>query len=81
MGRYFFDLRLVDTIADDEGTELPNAASAKSHSRQVARELTRNSEEYLGHHWSCWTMLIRDESGRHIHSLPVLTLGTPTEDA
>ena len=70
MGRYFFDLRLVDTIADDEGTELPDAASAKSHALEVARELTRNSDSYLGHAWSCWSLSVRDEWGKQILSFP-----------
>ena len=78
MRKYYFDLQVVDSVTDELGAELPDEASAKSHALEVASDLTRNSEEYLGHRWSCWTMLVRDESGRQVFSLPLDSFGAKT---
>ena len=74
MRRYFFDLRLVDTIVDDEGIELTDDTSAKKHALEVAQDLTRNTDGYLGHQWSCWTIRVRDESDRQLFSIPLMSV-------
>lgn len=65
---YYFDLNNEDSVADTDGTELPNLEAAREHAAGVARELTFKRTRMLNRSWSHWTMSVRDSSGQEVLS-------------
>ncbi len=70
MPMYYFHLRDTDTIADVDGTELPDRDAARDHAHGVARELMYKSGGMLDESWLHWTMIVHDADGAEIFSLP-----------
>jgi Domain of unknown function (DUF6894) len=63
MPMYYFDLRGHGTIADTEGTDLPDRKAAHQHATVVARELMARSTGLLEQNWSTWMMCVHDGKG------------------
>jgi hypothetical protein len=72
MPRFYFSIADNAVLEDTEGTELPDLEAAKRHARAVALELMHHRDKMLGHPWSSWNMLIKDEQGREVFSFPVV---------
>lgn len=69
MPMFYFELVNDQSVADNDGTELPNAEAARSHACAVATELMANgSAGMLGCSWQYWTMAVSDEKGREVFS-------------
>jgi hypothetical protein len=69
MPMYYFHLCDDETLKDDNGTDLIDAASARDHAAGVARELTFKSEGMMQQGWSQWTMRVHDQHGTELFSL------------
>jgi Domain of unknown function (DUF6894) len=72
MPMFYFDLRPHDaankTIADPDGTDLPDQDAARKHANTVARELIYRSERLCSSDWSTWTMSVQDDKGTELFS-------------
>lgn len=75
MGTYYFHLIGAKTISDPDGVELSDVTAARVHALTVARELSANANQFLGHSWSDWTLSVTDESGRRVLSFPMNDIG------
>ena len=76
MPRYYFHLSDDHRLLDVDGTDLSDLAAARTHAFGVARELTFKSEGLLDHDWSVWRMLVHDDGGIELFSLPLADFGT-----
>jgi hypothetical protein len=65
--RYFFHIRDGQDSPDTEGTELPDAAAARTEAIRVAGAMLKDG----AHHWdgSEWRIRVVDESGKAIFLL------------
>jgi hypothetical protein len=70
MGRYFFDVKTPDLIADKDGAELPDLAAAVKEAQASAVELARDAERAADDREG-WVIAVRDESGLPQFELPV----------
>jgi hypothetical protein len=70
MPRYYFNLSNKRCVTDPYGTMLHDKNAAMGHALAVARELMFNSTGMLGHRWSAWIMLVKDNEGRNVLTLP-----------
>ena len=79
MPLFYFKLLNDHSVADNDGTELPDAEAARSHAFAVAAELVANgSAGMLGCSWQHWTMAVADEKGREVFSFSMADAqGTP----
>jgi len=71
MPMYYFHLSNDDKVTDVDGTDLANVAAARIHAIRVARELTFKSEGLLDHSLAVWRMLVHDDGGIELFSLPL----------
>jgi hypothetical protein len=71
MPRYHFHVFNRARITDPYGTLLPNDKSALIHALQVARELMFKRAGMLGQPWAAWTMHVKDQGGKTIHTIPL----------
>ena len=76
MPMYYFHLSNDEKVLDVDGTNLADLAAARTHAFGVARELTFKSEGLLDHDWSVWRMLVHDDDGIELFSLPLTDFGT-----
>jgi hypothetical protein len=67
----FFNFKLTDgsAVEDIEGLELSDLAAARQEATGLARDLTRG--QILGRDWSNWTVVVTDDSGEQILSVPI----------
>ena len=68
-------MRNTGTIADVDGTELPDEAAARAHAVGVARELMFRTEGMLEWDWSAWSMCVHDSKGKELFSFPFVSAG------
>jgi hypothetical protein len=67
MDRYFFHLLGTrEAGEDDAGTLLPNDAAAEMYGRRIIRELKQGG----GYDKPGLAMIIKNEAGRHVASIP-----------
>jgi hypothetical protein len=71
MPMYYFHLSNDKNVLDVDGTDLADVAAARSHAFGVARELTFQSEGLLDQDWSRWRMVVHDDGGIELFSLPL----------
>jgi hypothetical protein len=71
MPLYYFDLQDSETISDNEGTDLPDAAAALLHAGEVARELTAGQRGEHGRDWGTLRLSVRDGDGHELFQLPL----------
>ena len=71
MPMYYFHLSNDEKVLDVDGTNLADLAAARTHAFGVARELTFKSEGLLDQDWSLWRMLVHDDDGVELFSLPL----------
>jgi hypothetical protein len=66
-----FHFKLTDgsNVEDIEGLELFDLAAARQEAMGLARDLTR--AQILGRDWSNWTVIVADDSGEQILSVPI----------
>ena len=76
MPMYYFHLSNDEKVVDVDGTNLADPAAARTHAFGVARELTFKSEGLLDHDWSVWRMLVHDDGGTELFSLPLSDFDT-----
>jgi len=76
MPMYYFHLSNDEKVLDVDGTNLADLAAARTHAFGVARELTFKSEGLLDHDWSVWRMLVHDDGGTELFSLPLSDFDT-----
>jgi len=76
MPMYYFHLSNDEKVLDVDGTHLADPAAARSHALGVARELTFKSEGLLDHDWSVWRLLVHDDGGTELFSLPLSDFDT-----
>jgi len=76
MPMYYFHLSNDEKVLDVDGTNLADPAAARSHAFGVARELTFKSEGLLDHDWSVWRLLVHDDDGTELFSLPLSDFDT-----
>jgi hypothetical protein len=66
MPRYHFVVRFPDHVYDDpDGAHLPNHEAAEDQGHRIVRELKED-----GYHPSEAVLLVHDETGQIIHSIP-----------
>jgi hypothetical protein len=66
MPRYHFVVRASDHTHDDpNGTHFPDHDSARDHGHRIVREPKEG-----GYHPEDGVLLIRDETGQTVHSIP-----------
>jgi hypothetical protein len=70
MPRYYFHLFNKRRVTDPYGTVLLDKNAAMGHALAVAQELMLNSTGILGMRWSAWTILVKDQQGKHVLALP-----------
>jgi hypothetical protein len=73
---YYFHLSNDEKVLDVDGTNLADLAAARTHAFGVARELTFKSQGLLDQDWSLWRMLVHDDDGVELFSLPLSDFGT-----
>jgi hypothetical protein len=67
MDRYFFHLQGAREVGEDNaGTLLPNDAAAEMYARRIIRELKQGG----GYDKPGLAMIVKNEAGRHIASIP-----------
>src|SRR5688572_30492158 len=67
MPLYFFNVRDGSGgFADREGTELPDALSARTYAQGLAREVMRANESRKRH----WHVVVCDSDGKELFDLP-----------
>lgn len=67
MPRYFFALHWPAGVHDDpSGTVLPDHDTARAHAQRIIREL----KEGGGYDDRGLTMVVRDHTGKTVHSIP-----------
>ena len=73
MPRYFFTIRGRNRVKDDrDGTNLPDIAAALSNAEHKIRELRTKS----GYDDPTLMMIVKDEAGQTVLSLPLFFQGT-----
>jgi hypothetical protein len=71
MARYFLEFTDGEkTIKDPDGLELSGPAAARAEAVTFGRELVTREEM----DWTGWSVVIRDESGRQLDTIPLLGL-------
>ena len=76
MPMYYFHLSNGEKVLDVDGTNLVDLAAARTHAFGVARELTFKSEGLLDQDWSVWRLLVHDDGGIELFSLPLSDFDT-----
>jgi len=76
MPMYYFHLSNDEKVLDVDGTNLVDLAAARTHAFGVARELTFKSEGLLDQDWSVWRLLVHDDGGIELFSLPLSDFDT-----
>ena len=71
MSLFYVHLEADNTVLDADGVSLPNLSAAHAYAVRIARELTHNSADFFGRSWSQCTMLVYDEIGTEVLSLPM----------
>jgi hypothetical protein len=64
---YYFSIQNGERIADDQGYEFPDDATACRHAEQVSRELSRNRSGGRN-----WVVVVTDQFGVKIGEMPTL---------
>jgi Domain of unknown function (DUF6894) len=68
MPLFYFNLQNTHTLADPDGTELPDVTAARAHAFGVARELMFKRRGMLERDWADWRMSVRDAGGKEVFS-------------
>ncbi|MCA1412641.1 hypothetical protein I6F30_16060 [Bradyrhizobium sp. NBAIM20] len=68
MPRYHFDLVDSETVADEEGADLPDDIKALDVAEEIARRLLEERPELKGRHFS---ILVTNEDGEEIGRMPL----------
>jgi len=66
--RYHFDLVDSETVADEEGADLPDDIKALDVAEEIARRLLEERPELKGRHFS---ILVTNEDGEEIGRMPL----------
>ncbi len=70
MPRYFFHVReIVTLVEDEEGTECADGAAAREEAIRAARDVMAEHVR-KGLDVSCWSFEINDEQGRPVMTVP-----------
>jgi hypothetical protein len=72
MSRYYFHLRLVDDriIADQDGSDLPDAATARREALAAARQMLADAIK-SGSENIPEALVITDSEGRELETVPI----------
>lgn len=71
VARYFLNLRCRQRVfTDDEGDELPDAAAARAHALQTARDLMAQGRMDSIRNWLDCAFEITDETGLLVVTVP-----------